>query len=101
MKKLWVQVEEAIAKALFKSGNVNFILADYWDGFPNQLSGFAGLKNMLLVLKKRNRVFPQLVHIPVWGQLANSWQLLIVQGNLSPFLAGFAQGKLRLFEINS
>jgi len=31
----------AIAKARFKSGNVDFILADFWDGFPNQLSGFA------------------------------------------------------------
>lgn len=101
MKKLRVQVAEAIAKALFKSGNINFILADYWDGFPNQLSGFACLKNMLVVLKKRNRLFPQLVHIPAWRQLASSWQLLIVQGNLSPFLAGFALGKLPLFEINS
>lgn len=90
-----------IAKTLFKSGNVNFILADYWDGFPNQLSGFTVLKNMLTVLEKSSRVLPQLVPLSAWGQLASSGQLLIVQGNLAPFLVGFAQGKLPLFEMNS
>ena len=42
-RSLRVQVAKtgAIAKARFKSGNVDFILADFWDGFPNQLSGFA------------------------------------------------------------
>lgn len=72
-----------------------------WDWFPNQLSVFAMLKNMLIVLKKRNGVLPQLVRVPVCGQLASSGQLLIVQGNLAPFLADFAQGKLPLFETNS
>lgn len=91
----------AIAKALFKSGNVDFILADCWDGFPNQLGDFAMLKNTLIVLIKRNRVLPQLVCSPAWGQSASSGQLLIVQGNLFLFLTGFAEGKLPLFEMNS
>lgn len=91
----------AIAKAHFRAGNVNFILIDCWDGFLNPLSGFVMVKNMLIDLKKRSRVLPQLVYIPVWEQLASSGQLLIVQRNLAPFLAGFAQGKLPLFETNS
>lgn len=77
----------SIAKALFKSGDIDFTVTDYWDGFPNQFGGFEMLKNILIVLKKRNSVLPELVPISVWGQLASSGQLLIVEGSLAPFLA--------------
>lgn len=38
--------------ALFKFGNPDFMLADYWDAFPNQLSSFAMLKNTPAVLQE-------------------------------------------------
>lgn len=41
--------------ALFKSGNLDFVLADYWDAFPNQLSSFAMLKNTPAVLQEEQR----------------------------------------------
>lgn len=37
---------------LFKCGNLDFMLADYWDAFPNQLSSFAMLKNTPAVLQE-------------------------------------------------
>lgn len=99
--RMQVAKREQLQKPFSSLRDVNFTLTDYWGGFPNQFGGFAMLKNMLIVLKTRNRALSELVPIPVRGQLASSGQLLIVQGNLAPFLAWFAQGKLPLFETNS
>lgn len=102
-RSLRVQVAKSgsIAKALFKSGDIDFTVTDYWDCFSNQFAGFEMLQNILIVLKTSNSVLSELVPISVWGQLASSGQLLIVQGSLAPFLAWFAQGKLPLFETSS
>lgn len=87
LRSLRVQVAKTgtIAKALFKSGDINFTLT-YWDGFHNQFGGFAMLKNMLVVLKTRNRVLPELVPIPVWGQLQDLGSFSLSREVLLPSL---------------
>lgn len=87
-RTLRVQVAKTgtIAKALFKSGDINFILTYYWDGFPNQFGGFAMLKNMPIVLKTRNRVLWELVPIPVLGQLQDLGRFSLSREVLLPSL---------------